>query len=266
MIFDKEQLLNIGTGVRFSTEIIHAAMEPIRILAVLAVFMLPGCNRSTNESGNSQPVAIILPNKEERIGTTPDAATLVYVGKNICRDCHPKETEFYNGSHHDLAMQEASSATVLGNFDNVTFSYNNITSRFFQRDGGYFVHTDGANGELADFEIKYTFGVTPLQQYLIEFPGGHLQALSIAWDSRPRVNGGQRWFHLYPDENIDFKDELHWTGVNQNWNYMCAECHSTALEKNYDPGSNTYHTKWAEMDVSCEACHGPGSRHVELAR
>ena len=71
--------------------------------------------------------------------------------------------------------------------------------------------------------MKYTFGVYPLQQYLIEFPDGRIQALSIAWDSRPQEQGGQRWFHLYPNEEIRHDDILHWTGLNENWNFMCAE-------------------------------------------
>jgi Flp pilus assembly protein TadD len=108
--------------------------------------------------------------------------------------------------------------------------------------------------------------VTPLQQYLIEFPGGRLQALSIAWDTRPQEKGGQRWFHLYPNERITHNDELHWTGAQQNWNYMCADCHSTNLKKNYDATTRTFKTSWSEVNVSCEACHGPGSRHVDWAR
>lgn len=89
------------------------------------------------------------------------------------------------------------------------------------------MRTDGADGTLQDFEVKYTFGVSPLQQYLIELPGGRIQALSIAWDTRPKTAGGQRWFHLYPRDAIDHQDELHWTGRQQNWNFMCADCHST---------------------------------------
>jgi Flp pilus assembly protein TadD len=46
---------------------------------------------------------------------------------------------------------------------------------------------------------------------------------------------------------------------------MCAECHSTNLKKRFDAISETYHTSWSEIDVSCEACHGPGSRHIEWA-
>ena len=162
-------------------------------------------------------------------------------------------------------MQHASSQSVLGDFDDATFNYRGITSRFFRRADRYFVETDGADGKLAEFEIRYTFGVDPLQQYLIELPGGRLQALSIAWDSRPEGQGGQRWYHLYQNESVSHEDELHWTRLSQNWNSMCAECHSTNLNKNYDAETATYSTTWSEIDVSCEACHGPGSNHVAWA-
>jgi Tfp pilus assembly protein PilF len=93
-----------------------------------------------------------------------------------------------------------------------------------------------------------------------------LQALSIAWDARSGKDGGQRWFHLYPNERITHDDELHWTRPAQNWNYMCADCHSTKLRKDYDAVANRFQTKWAEINVGCEACHGPGSAHGSWAK
>jgi len=163
-------------------------------------------------------------------------------------------------------MSHATDKTVLGDFNDTSFDYFGVHSRFFRKDGKFFVETDGPDGKLATFEIKYTFGVEPLQQYLIEFPDGRIQALSIAWDSRPKDAGGQRWFHLYPNENIRYDDVLHWTKLNQNWNFMCAECHSTGLRKNYDAANDRYATTWAEISVGCEACHGQGSNHVAWAR
>lgn len=188
-----------------------------------------------------------------------------YVGVVACARCHAREAGLWRGSHHDLAMQPANHKTVLGDFNGSRFEKDGVTSTFFQRDGKLFVNTDGADGKLRDFQIQYTFGVFPLQQYLIKFPDGRLQALSIAWDSRPVEQGGGRWFHLYPDESIPSADELHWTGLNQNWNFMCADCHSTNVRKNYSLESKTYATTWSEIDVACEACHGPGSRHLAWA-
>ncbi|WP_340123789.1 ammonia-forming cytochrome c nitrite reductase subunit c552 [Methylobacter svalbardensis] len=189
-----------------------------------------------------------------------------YVGRSACAGCHAEQNRLWQGSHHDLAMQEVGNASVLGDFQDAEFSKDGVTSRFFRQNERFMVRTDGPDGKLTDFEIKYTFGVTPLQQYLIELPGGKLQALSIVWDSQPKAQGGQRWFHLYPDEKIDHSDELHWTRRSQNWNFMCAECHSTNLQKNYDAASRSYRTTWSEIDVSCESCHGPGSEHVLWAR
>lgn len=196
-------------------------------------------------------------------GGEPEPA---FVGAAACDACHQSEMSAWRGSHHDLAMAEATAQTVLGDFDGATFTEGSVTSRFFKRDGRFFVNTDGPDGRLADFEIRYTFGVHPLQQYLIAFPDGRIQALGIAWDSRPKNKGGQRWFHLYPDQKLKAGNPLHWTGIDQTWNFQCAECHSTDLRKNYDPAKDTYATTWAEIDVACEACHGPGSAHVAWAK
>ena len=189
-----------------------------------------------------------------------------YVGSQSCAVCHPAETERWRGSYHDLAMAEPTEATVLGDFGGVEFTAHGVTSRFYREGKNYFVRTDGPDGTLHDYQIRYTFGWWPLQQYLIGFPGGRLQALGIAWDSRSKAQGGQRWFHLYPDEPLDHTSRLHWTGRDQNWNYQCAECHSTNLEKRYDLKSDSFATTWSEIDVACEACHGPGSRHVAQAQ
>jgi tetratricopeptide (TPR) repeat protein len=164
-----------------------------------------------------------------------------------------------------LAMQHASEETVLGDFDNQVFVFNEVTSRFFRRDGKFLVNTDGPDGNLQDFEVKYTFGLTPLQQYLVKFPDGRVQVLATAWDTRPKEAGGQRWFHIYPDESINHQDELHWTGPHQNWNFMCADCHSTNLKKGYSASEDTFETTWSEISVGCEACHGPGRKHLTWA-
>ena len=199
----------------------------------------------------------------------PDAALPApeYVGRESCGGCHVDEVRRWHGSQHDQAMQTATAETVLGDFNGAEFVYNGIASRFLKGDDGRFtVRTDGPDGELHDYPVKYTFGVSPLQQYLVEFPGGRLQALSIAWDTRPQADGGQRWFHLYPDDKVTHDDVLHWTRPAQNWNSQCAFCHSTHLEKNYRPADDSFATRWSEIDVSCEACHGPASNHVAWAK
>ncbi len=196
----------------------------------------------------------------------PRSAAATFVGREACKGCHAAEYERWKGSHHDLAMQEATDETVLGDFGSRTFTHFGVTSTFSKRDGKYFVKTDGPDGKLHEYPIAYTFGVYPLQQYLIPFPGGRYQALNVVWDTRPKKDGGQRWFHLYPKEAVPHDDPLHWTGPYQNWNFMCAECHSTNVKKGFLAAEKRYETTFSEIDVSCEACHGPGSAHVAWAK
>ena len=190
-----------------------------------------------------------------------DAPPAKFVEEQSCASCHPEQHRLWQGSHHDLAMQAADERTVLGDFNDARFASHGLGTRFSRRDGKFIVTTDGPDARLSDYEVKYVFGVSPLQQYLLELPGGRLQALSVAWDTKRK-----RWFHLYPRERIDHRDELHWTKPSQNWNFMCAECHSTGLRKNYDPAKDSYDTRWFQIDVGCQACHGPGSMHVAWAK
>ena len=189
-----------------------------------------------------------------------------FVGSSACVDCHADEAGRWRGSHHDLAMEPANDETVLGDFADAEFTYAGVTSTFFRRDGRFWVRTDGEDEEMGEWPVAYTFGFKPLQQYLIDVGGGRHQALTIAWDTRPAAEGGGRWFHIYSEEDARPGGILHWTGPYQNWNYMCAECHSTNLRKNFIVEKNVYETSWSEIDVACESCHGPGSRHVELVR
>ena len=200
------------------------------------------------------------PVSSETVNATVPAAPAAYIEDSLCATCHVQQYNDWLDSHHDRAMEEANGETVLGDFDGAAFSHFGVESRFLRRDGGFFVHTDGPDGTLEDFQVQYTFGVEPLQQYLIPLPGGRLQALSIAWNT---VVG--EWFHLYPDEVIPAGDPLHWTGRLQNWNSGCAECHSTNLDINYDQARRTYRTTWSAIDVGCQGCHGPGQRHAEWA-
>ncbi|MDX1380394.1 MAG: multiheme c-type cytochrome [Xanthomonadales bacterium] len=196
------------------------------------------------------------------------AATPPYAGTQSCAGCHEPEYAAWKTSHHYQAMRPATDETVLGDFGDTTFEYGNVTSRFFRRDGKFLVETDGPDGKLQEFEIAYTFGFEPLQQYLVPFPDGRYQALNVVWDTRPAAAGGQRWVHLYSEDEggaIGHDDRLHWTGSFQNWNARCAVCHSTGLEKNFAAAANRYRTEWQEIDVACEACHGPGAAHVQWA-
>ncbi len=188
-----------------------------------------------------------------------------YTDRSKCLACHEQQYELHAGSHHDLAMEKATDKSVLGDFDNSTIVHLGDSARFYRKGDRYFVYTAGDKGEYKEFEIEYTFGWTPLQQYLVKFPRGYYQVLPFCWDSRPAEAGGQRWFHIYDQEKIPYHDFLYWTKPQQNWNHVCAECHSTRLRKNFTLSDQSFSTSWSEIDVSCDACHGPSANHLKWA-
>ena len=181
-----------------------------------------------------------------------------YLGSESCALCHQKEFQDWQNSHHDLAMQVATAATLLADFKGETFTNQGVTSTFFQKEGNYYVNTEGPDGKNHDYQIKYVFGTYPLQQYLVKFPKGKLQCLRTAWDSKQN-----KWFDLYPTLDIDHQEWLHWSRGGLNWNTMCSDCHSTYVTKNFNAETQSYNTTFKWIDVSCEACHGPGETHVK---
>lgn len=211
----------------------------------------------------SVPLYIV---KQSYFTELPDYLNLEpqFVGKESCIDCHKVEYDLWHGSDHDLAMDFANDSTVLGDFNNVTLDAMGKSHKFYKKENKFFVLTDGPEGNMQEFEIKYTFGYHPLQQYLVEFPGGKLQTLPLTWDTISKS-----WYHMadavYPDEKVDHSNWLHWSNQAQNWNGMCADCHSTNLKKGFDLKTETFNTTWSEIDVSCEACHGPSSEHIKWA-
>jgi Tfp pilus assembly protein PilF len=209
----------------------------------------------------SVPLSLLL---NRHSGDAPEAA-FVFTGGNSCIECHQKEYRLWKGSDHDNAMAVATDSSVRGDFNNAKFTFSGKTSEFYKRGGKFYVLTEGVGGEMKEYEVSHTFGVRPLQQYLIPFENGKFQCLPIAWNTLEK-----KWFHMaamvYQPEDLDPGNWLYWTNQAQNWNSMCAECHSTNLQKNFDLNTRTYNTTWSDINVNCEACHGPGSAHIEWAR
>jgi len=237
-------------------------LDAIRFAAATAALCLFACGQE--EPAEPGPAA----GGEATPGTAPASAPVDpgfdWVGSAECASCHAEEASRWQGSHHDLAMQEATAETVLADFGDATFRDGPVTWTFTRRDGRFVARSTGA--EQGEYEVAYAFGVDPLQQYLIAFPDGRIQALHVAWDARPADAGGQRWFSLDGKERVPAGDPVHWKGPAKTWNAMCGECHTTGFGKGFELAANRYSSTWTEVGVGCEACHGPGSRHVEWAR
>lgn len=183
----------------------------------------------------------------------------VFVGDQSCQSCHTDEWEEWKGSHHDYAIAEVDENSVRGDFTDAEFLEEDYRYRFYREDEKYMVAITEVDGQTEYHEILYTFGWEPLQQYLIDVGEGKWQALHISWDTEKK-----QWFSLQPDEHPELDEWMHWSGGAMNWNTMCADCHSTNLQKNFIAETDSFHTTQSVLNVSCEACHGPGGEHVEF--
>ncbi len=183
-----------------------------------------------------------------------------YVTSSSCQGCHLDEYINWKNSHHGWAWRLPEKENVLGDFNDQNFEHASVNYQFKTEDGEYFIIADNADGELIRYKIHSVVGVTPLQQYLVETENGRLQSLDVVWDTIKK-----RWYHLYPGEDTSAGNGMHWSGVYKNWNSRCAECHATDYKKNYSPKKDSYASTQSEIGVGCEACHGPGSGHVEWA-
>lgn len=189
-----------------------------------------------------------------------------FVGSATCAPCHRAQSEAYFASHHANALTTPTPELVAARFDGGRFTTKQGgTTTFTRRASEPVVTTPGPNTKSETLPVAYVAGVWPLQQFVVATERGKLQTLGVAWDARTPAEGGARWFHVYGPNGIAPQDPLFFTSAAQNWNHMCADCHSTLVERRYDPAADRFDTRWAELAVGCEACHGPGAEHVRTA-
>ncbi|HLU61732.1 MAG TPA: multiheme c-type cytochrome [Gammaproteobacteria bacterium] len=221
---------------------VSRALLPAAVIAVVAIAVITGWQERAPPA-----VAAAL-------------AAPAFVNETSCQGCHAPQFEDWLGSHHQRAMQPATSETVLADFNDQSLTSDVETTRFFRRDGEFWINTSNERGEPQDYRVAYTFGVAPLQQYLIELADGRLQAHPAAWDVT-----AQRWFHLYDGMAVNAAHPLHWTGPQQNADFMCIECHTTGFRRDYDAATHGFDSQWQALGVGCQGCHGPASNHLEWA-
>ncbi|MGE8143829.1 tetratricopeptide repeat protein [Pseudomonas frederiksbergensis] len=238
--------------------LINRYLFPVTIgVLLLAVAAIGGFLFSSSAPAPVKPAPVSTPIAQPAKPVVA-AAPATTVDEQQCQGCHTEQVKDWQGSHHQLAMQPATAETMLADFNNVTFKAEKETTVFSRKGEDFWVNTPGIDGKNADFKVAYTFGIAPLQQYLIEVGEGRLQALGVAWDTEK-----QRWFHLYPGQGVNFKNPLHWSKPSQNANFMCVECHTTGYKRNFDAAKNTFESHWNSLGVGCQACHGPASNHLE---
>ena len=171
-----------------------------------------------------------------------------YVGSKTCRKCHPKIYLGWRSTLHPYKFQEARPEAVVGDFEeNNTLQVENQTIRMSRKGDQFFITTLGPDGKEHTYKVKYLIGEFWKQLYVTEFPNGELHILPAMW-----IVAERKWAYTkyWPDTVYQIS---------------CAGCHNTGVKVEYDAKKKTYRVSWKENGVGCEACHGPGQKHVEAA-
>ncbi|MBN1967517.1 MAG: hypothetical protein JW910_22875 [Anaerolineae bacterium] len=158
-----------------------------------------------------------------------------YVGAQECRSCHQGLSRDHATSMHGLALIDTAANPEA------------VLADFAQGEG---VRTVVLPGEatarpfmLAD--VAYTMGAGRYaQRFVAAADDGTYYVLPAQWNTQSNVWEPFTLAASWPDEAYAF-------GPN------CARCHTVGLEV------ETF--TWLDDGVQCEACHGPGSTHVDLA-
>ncbi len=261
-----------------------------------------GCSSGDEHKTNTEenvPTAPVEYTSEEN-GVNPKNENK-YIGSTKCKECHWREYDSWKHTLHSKFMQLSDDATIMGDFvgkrnkltvnitekapteisKEITTSLHEVggkldvmvsskaprfdlgeevTTTMFKKGEKYFVKTVGPNWQFNDYEVTAVIGINRRQNYLTTFPNGQQHVLPVEWDVEK-----QQWVDYYGLKNHYPGDGNYWSDSGRIWQYKCGGCHVTGLEIHYDKSSDSFQTTMAEPGIGCEACHGPGSKHVDAA-
>lgn len=238
--------------------------KPLRWVVIAAAIAGVACLGWWLAGGKKDAPAAVVP-PPPVVAITPvllpdDKVHAGYVGSESCKACHAEAYEKWKTSNHHFAerlLQPQMDHAAFSPARTIAHGRQTSEAKLDEKGLAQFI-TLGQDNTKKPYTIRRVIAHDPLRQFLVEFPGGRLQALEQAWDPHK-----SEWFDIYGDEDRKPGEWGHWTGRGMNWNAQCAGCHNTRVRKNYDPATDTYQTRMAEMTVGCESCHGPMKEHVD---
>lgn len=179
-----------------------------------------------------------------------------YVGSDACRSCHPSEHATWHASYHRTMTQMASPESVIAPFDGTELELEGVTWRLDRRGDEFFVHGKEGATEV-DVRVVMTTGSHNYQLYWLESDGQTgLHQFPLIYLRSDRIWIPRKSRFLQPPIERT-PDE---TG---RWKAHCVRCHATRGVKE-DP--QTGRPRAVELGIACEACHGPGGKHVAANR
>jgi predicted CXXCH cytochrome family protein len=178
-----------------------------------------------------------------------------FVGSAACARCHQDDYEQWKQSLHVRMTKPIAEAEVLGDFGGARLAAHGRAFEFGRTNGQPFMRVSSGGRPPETFPVDFTLGFKRYQGYLSRLADGRMYVLPAFW----HVDTG-RWLDW--KEITPIPDGAH--DLRQIWNSNCFNCHATNIARGFEVTSKTFNTTWTEMGIGCEACHGPGRRHIDL--
>ena len=195
----------------------------------------------------------------QAIGATaryPAADDNDYVGSKACAPCHQEAYDRWERSLHIHMTKPVADATIVGDFSGAArLNTHDRAFEFGRANGNPFMRVSFGGRAPETFRVDYTLGFKRYQGYLSTLADGRMYVLPAFWHIE-----SHRWIDW--KEITPIPDGAH--QLRQIWNTNCFNCHATNLSQGYDSVKRVYNTTWTEMGIGCEACHGPGKRHIAM--
>lgn len=193
-------------------------------------------------------------------GATQPAAS--YVDPALCAGCHADIWETYRRtgmarSFYRPSADNTKPATFYHQASRSYFTISERGGRFYQR--RYQIGFDGKETNNVEKQIDYVVGSgNHVRAYLHRTTRGALIELPLAWYAE---NGGE------PGMNPGYDRPDH-PGFTRTITNECMFCHNGIPESMWRGKAAAGDAVFPEpvpQGIDCQRCHGPGSRHVDLA-
>ena len=193
-----------------------------------------------------------------------------YIGSAACQSCHSNQHRSWHESYHRTMTQVATEESVLGDFNNVRLSGNDLGVRLFKEDGRFKVEMSLRDSPATRFyTVVMTTGSHNRQAYWLADPGDkQLKLLPFMY-----LRAEQRWIprpsgYISWNSQVDSSELSAFRNEEGRWSGACIRCHTTHGQSTPvgEDGHPPATPRVAEFGISCEACHGPGAAHVQAKR
>lgn len=203
------------------------------------------------------------------------ASTYGYVSSATCRQCHPGEHASWSGSYHSTMTQRVSTETIAAPAEETRLELHGRVFRFIPESDRFLVETvdpewdherrkaglrmisENENPPMVHRQVVMSTGSHHYQTYWINGRKGN-QLWRAPWVYHIER---KRWLPLLDTFIIPPNNLFNVT----SWNNNCIHCHSTGGEPGLEAPDSPA-TTVGDLSISCEACHGPGQKHVEHQR